>query len=147
MPLPGKKWLELPILDAFNSPRKIDNLWSDDLEIDYNFSMVRRFDRCTTCHQLIGKTMPGRADVPAYDQEHFVHPAQSRESGGGAGIRTPGRLAPTAVFKTPVGQRLTTPCNSRQLDDGGLGAGATVVHAAESGDSLPLNGPRMDHER
>ena len=47
----GKKWLTLPILDAFNSPRKIDNLWADDLTIDYNFRRGRRFDRCTTCHQ------------------------------------------------------------------------------------------------
>ena len=71
-PGPGKKWLELPIADAFNSPRKIDNLWSKDLEIDLNFRTVRRFDRCTTCHQLIDKTMPGTADVPAYAQEHLV---------------------------------------------------------------------------
>ena len=32
VPLPGKKWLELPILDAFNSPRKIDNLWCEGLD-------------------------------------------------------------------------------------------------------------------
>ena len=72
IPLPGKKWLELPIADAFNSPRKIDNLWSDDLEIYINHTTVRRFDRCTTCHQLVDKTMPGTPDVPAYAQEHFV---------------------------------------------------------------------------
>jgi hypothetical protein len=72
LPLPGKKWLELPILDAFNSPRKIDNLWSDGLMIDYNFSKVRRFDRCTTCHQLIQKTLPGAADQPGYEQEQLI---------------------------------------------------------------------------
>ena len=33
----GKAWLELPILDAFNGPLDIENLWSDDLEQDYNF--------------------------------------------------------------------------------------------------------------
>lgn len=71
-PLPGKKWLELPIFDAFNSPRKIDNLWSDGLVIDYNFSKVRRFDRCTTCHQLMQKTMPGSADVAAYPQQRQI---------------------------------------------------------------------------
>lgn len=27
--LPGKRWLELPILNAFNSPLKIDNLWTE----------------------------------------------------------------------------------------------------------------------
>ena len=37
----GKAWLELPILDAFNGPLTIENLWSDDLEQDYNFKKVR----------------------------------------------------------------------------------------------------------
>lgn len=72
VPIPGKKWLELPILDAFNSPRKIENLWSAGLEIDYNFRKVRRFDRCTTCHNLIEKTQVGSADQPAYVGEQLV---------------------------------------------------------------------------
>ncbi|MBW3596503.1 MAG: hypothetical protein KY475_04415 [Planctomycetes bacterium] len=63
----GKRWLEMPILDAFNSPRKIDNLWTEGLTIQYgSFSKVRRFDRCTTCHQAIVKTMPGSAVDGAY---------------------------------------------------------------------------------
>ena len=59
----GKRWLELPIVDAFNSPRKIENLWTDNLTIDYNFEHVRRFDRCTTCHQ-------GIDSVAGYVPEH-----------------------------------------------------------------------------
>src|SRR5436309_12794298 len=65
----GKKILTLPILDAFNSPRKIDNLWSDGLTQNYNFSYVRRFDRCTTCHQSLVKTLPGSATSPAVGHE------------------------------------------------------------------------------
>ena len=65
-PFLGKKFLTLPILDAFSSPRKIENLWSDDLEQDYSHRKVRRFDRCTTCHQSIQKTMPGQPTTPAY---------------------------------------------------------------------------------
>ena len=72
VPIPGKRWLELPILDAFNSPRKVENLWSAGLEIDYNFRKVRRFDRCTTCHNLIEKTQVGTADQPAYVGERLV---------------------------------------------------------------------------
>lgn len=68
-PYLGKKWLTLPIIDAFNSPRKIDNLWSDDLTIDYNFKRVRRFDRCTTCHQAMEKTAPGAPDKPLFAGE------------------------------------------------------------------------------
>ncbi len=67
--LPGKKWLELPILDAFNSPLKIDNLWSEGLEENYNHRWVRRFDRCTTCHKAIDKTLPGTSNLPAYPHE------------------------------------------------------------------------------
>jgi cytochrome c551/c552 len=63
LPVPGKKWLELPILDAFNSPRKIDNLWSAGLDqASGSFGRVRRFDRCVTCHQGIQKTL---IDAPA----------------------------------------------------------------------------------
>ena len=68
--LPGKKWLELPILDAFNSPVRPDNLWSDGLTQTYgSFGEVRRFDRCTTCHQGIDKTAPGSAVDPGYPHE------------------------------------------------------------------------------
>jgi hypothetical protein len=62
----------LPILDAFNSPLKIDNLWSDGLVQDYNFSKVRRFDRCTTCHQSMSKTLPGSAVDPAFVHEERI---------------------------------------------------------------------------
>jgi len=68
----GKRLLELPILDAFNSPLKIDNLWNSDVTIDYNFRRVRRFDRCTTCHHSMQKTQPGSAVDPAYEHEHMV---------------------------------------------------------------------------
>ncbi len=68
----GKKILTLPILDAFGSPRKIENLWSDGLTQNYNFSYVRRFDRCTTCHQSRVKTAPGSATSPAFVHEELV---------------------------------------------------------------------------
>ena len=68
----GKKILTLPILDAFGSPRKIANLWSKDLMQNYNFSDVRRFDRCTTCHQLMDKSLPGEPTAAAFAQEEFL---------------------------------------------------------------------------
>ncbi|MCA9176030.1 MAG: hypothetical protein KDB14_16200 [Planctomycetales bacterium] len=70
-PLPGKGLLAMPILEAFNSPLKIDNLWSDGLEQTYgSFGNVRRFDRCTSCHRGMEKTLPGSATDPAYINEH-----------------------------------------------------------------------------
>jgi hypothetical protein len=49
---PGKALLNLPILNAFNPPQKIENLWSAGNMQNYTHAMVRRFDRCTTCHKL-----------------------------------------------------------------------------------------------
>jgi hypothetical protein len=51
---------------------QIDNLWSDGLDQDYNFSRVRRFDRCTTCHQNMDKTLPGSAVDPAFVHEERI---------------------------------------------------------------------------
>src|SRR5437763_128826 len=42
-----------PILEAFASPYKIQQITNDNVPIDYNFKYVTRFDRCTTCHQGI----------------------------------------------------------------------------------------------
>ena len=68
----GKKVLTLPILDAFGTPRKVENLWSKDLEQNYNFSNVRRFDRCTTCHQSLPKSLPGEPTSPAYEKSRLI---------------------------------------------------------------------------
>ena len=72
-PFLGKKWLEIPILDAFNSPLKIDNLWTKNLTIpNGSFGEVTRFDRCTTCHKAIDKTAPGSAVNPLYEDLRVV---------------------------------------------------------------------------
>lgn len=69
----GKKMLELPIVDGFGGPLKIDNLWTDGLTMpNGSFGEVRRFDRCTTCHRGIDKTAPGSATSPAYEKLHEV---------------------------------------------------------------------------
>jgi cbb3-type cytochrome oxidase cytochrome c subunit len=69
-PFLGKKIVNWPIIDAFGTTRKIDNLWSKDLEIGYgSFKNVTRFDRCTTCHQAMQKSLPGEATSPAYVKE------------------------------------------------------------------------------
>ncbi len=66
VPLPGRKWLELPVLDAFNSPRQIENLWSADLDRQSgSFGRVSRFDRCTTCHQSLDRASVHQPTQPA----------------------------------------------------------------------------------
>ena len=68
----GKKWLELPVLDAFNSPLEIDNHHYPHLTVDYNFKRVARFDRCTTCHRAIDKASVDDTRKPAFLSEREV---------------------------------------------------------------------------
>jgi cytochrome c551/c552 len=82
-PFLGKKWLEIPVFDAFNSPLKIQNLWTKNLTMpNGSFGAVRRFDRCTTCHQAIDRTAAGSAVLPLYEAGHErvlqVTPPESR---------------------------------------------------------------------
>ncbi|MFM7108176.1 MAG: hypothetical protein ACKOZU_06190, partial [Planctomycetaceae bacterium] len=65
----GKSLLELPVLDAFNSPIRVEQLWLPQLTLNNNFRDVARFDRCTTCHRGMDKTLPGSPSEPAYCPE------------------------------------------------------------------------------
>ena len=62
------EWItRLPVLSAlYNGNIRIDQIWLPNLTINYNFSQVARFDRCTTCHRGIAKTVPGTATEPLY---------------------------------------------------------------------------------
>jgi mono/diheme cytochrome c family protein len=51
----GDTFRSLPILDAFESPTKIKQVWLPDLTIDYSFKEVPRFDRCVSCHLAIDR--------------------------------------------------------------------------------------------
>ncbi len=61
-----KRILELPVIDAFGRPLKIDNIWLPQLTWNNNFRDVARYDRCTTCHQGIDRTAPGSAVAQGY---------------------------------------------------------------------------------
>ena len=71
-PNAGKAVLELPVLDAFNGPLRVDQIWLPDLTLNNNFRNVARFDRCTTCHRGMDKTVPGAPTEPAYCEAHTV---------------------------------------------------------------------------
>ncbi len=64
----GKSVLELPVLDAFNGPLRIDQLWLPQLTLNNNFRDVARFDRCNTCHKGMDKSLPGAPTEGAYSQ-------------------------------------------------------------------------------
>jgi cytochrome c551/c552 len=71
-PNAGKTLLELPVLDAFNGPLRIDQIWLPQLTINNNFRDVARFDRCITCHKGMDKSVPGAPTDPAYRQTETV---------------------------------------------------------------------------
>ena len=68
----GKSVLELPVLDAFNGPLRVDQIWLPQLTLNNNFRDVARFDRCVTCHRGMDKSMPGAPSEGAYPQTERV---------------------------------------------------------------------------
>jgi len=84
-PNAGKSLLELPVLDAFNGPLRIDQIWLPQLTLNNNFRDVARFDRCITCHKGMDKSVAGAPTEPAYRQTETVAlaletPAKAPES-------------------------------------------------------------------
>ena len=71
----GKSLLELPVLDAFNSPLRVDQIWLPQLTLNNNFRDVARFDRCTTCHRGMDKSQAGAPLDPAYPQAQAIEVA------------------------------------------------------------------------
>jgi cytochrome c551/c552 len=71
-PNAGKSLLELPVLDAFNGPLRIDQIWLPQLTLNNNFREVARFDRCTTCHRGMDKSMPGAPTEPGYPEARTI---------------------------------------------------------------------------
>lgn len=64
---PGEWLVRAPILEAlYTGNIKLDQIWLPDMKIDYNFSKVARFDRCTSCHRAIDLAAAGSATQPAY---------------------------------------------------------------------------------
>ena len=68
----GRGLLELPIIDAFGRPLRIDQIWLPNLTLNNNFSDVARFDRCVTCHQGIESTAPGSAVAPGFPEQEPI---------------------------------------------------------------------------
>ncbi len=68
----GKTALELPVLDAFNGPLRVEQLWLPQLTLNNNFRDVARFDRCVTCHRGMDKSRPGSPQDPAYPDAETV---------------------------------------------------------------------------
>ena len=68
----GKTALELPVLDAFNGPLRVEQVWLPQLTLNNNFREVARFDRCITCHRGMDKSQPGAPQDPAYPSAETI---------------------------------------------------------------------------
>ena len=77
----SKHWLmELPIVEGFNGPIKLNQIWLPDLKINYGgMGDVARFDRCITCHMNIDKVESG--NVPAFPFDPHGLPADKATHG------------------------------------------------------------------
>ncbi|MFM1996098.1 MAG: hypothetical protein RLZZ111_485 [Planctomycetota bacterium] len=105
----GKGLLELPVLEAFNGPLRIDQIWLPQLTLNNNFRDVARFDRCVTCHKGMDKSAPGSPTDPAYPSTETITltlptPGKGPESVAGDGNDQLEelyglRLAPHGLFR------------------------------------------------
>ena len=69
----GDAFRNLPILDGFASPTRIDQIVLYDLPIEYgSFKEVTRYDRCTTCHLAIDRGTFDRKSLA-----RLAHPADN----------------------------------------------------------------------
>jgi len=71
--------MELPIIEGFNGPLKISQIWLPNLQMNYGgMKNVARFDRCTTCHLNIDRV--GSGNVPAFPHDpNGISPENAQE--------------------------------------------------------------------
>jgi len=143
----GKTLLELPVLDAFNGPLRVDQIWLPQLTLNNNFRDVARFDRCTTCHKGIEKSAAGSPTDPAYPHEETLAlelptPAAAPSTAGTANDRLEAvygfSLAERGLFR-PEDPTVTFVRSGSPAAIAGLRTG-DVIEAVEGGRTL---GPTM----
>lgn len=108
---------ELPVIDGFASPVKIQQYTLDELPIDYSFKFVTRYDRCTTCHLGLEKsnydksTLAKLTQDPSSDSELMARldNAKKEVQERNAVISAYNKSSPSADRKDPL------PLNADQL--------------------------------
>jgi len=74
----GDSIRNLPILDAFAAPTRIQQYTLAEYPIDYNFKYVTRYDRCTTCHLGMERPAFARAALEKLVDEKATEEAQQK---------------------------------------------------------------------
>ncbi|MBI3863452.1 MAG: c-type cytochrome [Planctomycetia bacterium] len=63
-----KRWLmQQPIIEGFNGPIKLNQIWLPDLTVTLGMKEAARYDRCITCHVNIDRVEKG--NVPTYPHD------------------------------------------------------------------------------
>ncbi len=62
-----RKIMQWPIIDGFNSPHKVKQIWLPDLKVTLGMASTARFDRCQTCHLAIEQVATG--NLPAFPHD------------------------------------------------------------------------------
>lgn len=62
-----RKIMQWPIIDGFNSPHKVQQIWLPDLKVTLGMAHTARFDRCQTCHLAIDQVATG--NLPAFPHD------------------------------------------------------------------------------
>jgi cbb3-type cytochrome oxidase cytochrome c subunit len=144
-----KRWLmELPIVEGFNGPQKINQLWVPDLKQGYGGMVeVARFDRCITCHVNIDRVNTGNVPANPHDPrgvtvanaEEFLGPGSSkkwtREDGTSVGYGHPFSTHPhpelylTSASPHPMQKFGCTGCHE------GQGSGTSFQNASHTPNS------------
>lgn len=74
--------MQWPIIDGFNSPHQIKQIWLPDLKITLGMAQTARFDRCQTCHLGIDRIEAGNLPTfPHGEGEDIVptnHPTKEQ---------------------------------------------------------------------
>jgi len=65
----GDWFRNLPVIDAFAPPLKIQQFTLNELPINYSFKYVTRYDRCTTCHMGIDRAAFDRGAIEELRKE------------------------------------------------------------------------------
>lgn len=69
-----RQFMQLPIIDGFNGPQKINQIWLPELTINYGgMRDIARFDRCTTCHMNIDRVEAGNVASYPHDPAGLPH--------------------------------------------------------------------------
>jgi cytochrome c2 len=103
---------DLPIIEGFSPPTKIQQYTLNDLPIDYSFKFVTRYDRCATCHLGLEKpnfdkaALASLTDDPGLNKELSIRYAgaegllKKRRAEGERGLPKPEAIRPKMIDKS-----------------------------------------------